>query len=60
MLKALQAKLSMSFKILVVKKKTDNCISHGIVFEKLLRLKILMKRGHLTVMDATYNTNRLH
>ena len=60
MLKTLPAELRISFKTLTVKRKTDNLISHGIEFGKLSRLKILMRRGHLTIIDATHNTNRLH
>ncbi len=60
MLEALLAELRLSFETLTVKRKTDNLISHGIVFGKLSRLKILMRRGHLTIMDATHNTNCLH
>ena len=58
MLKALPAELGISFEILTVEKKTDDLISHGIVFGKLSRLKILMKCGDFTIMDATHNTNR--
>lgn len=44
----------------VSKRKTDNLISYGIIFGKLLRLKILIKRGNLTIINAIHNTNWLH
>ena len=59
MLEVLSAELGISFKILMVKKKTDNFTLHGIVFEKLSRLKILIKCRHLTIIDAIHITNRL-
>lgn len=60
MLKKLSAKLGISFKTLMVKRKTNNFISHDIVFEKLSGLKILMRREHLTIIDTTQNTNWLY
>ena len=45
---------------MMVKRKTDSLISHGIVFGKLSRLQILIRRGNLIVMEATHNANRLH
>lgn len=36
----------------VSKRKTDNLISYGIIFGKLSRLKILIKRGNLTIINA--------
>lgn len=57
MLEALPAELGISFEPLMVKRKTDKLILHTIIFGKLSRLKILMRRRHLTIMDATYNTN---
>lgn len=32
---------------------------YTIVFAKMFKLKILLKCGHLTLMDSTYNTNHL-
>ncbi|MCJ1345134.1 hypothetical protein MMC31_003339 [Peltigera leucophlebia] len=60
MLRALPEESAVKYEIMTVKRKTDGLISHGIVFGKLSRLQILMRRGHLTLMDATHNTNRLH
>lgn len=33
--------------------------SHGLVFAAPHRLQVLLRRGHLTLMDATHDTNRL-
>lgn len=33
--------------------------SHAVVFAKRSRLRTLMRRGHLTLMDSTHNTNSL-
>ncbi len=60
MLKAIPAESAVTYKILMVKKKMDSFISYAIIFGKLFRLQNLMRRGHLTLMDATHNTNRLH
>ncbi len=60
MLKTLPAKLGINFETLIVKRKTDNFISQNIVFGKILGLKILMRHRHLTIIDATHNTNQLH
>lgn len=37
----------------------DRGKSHAIAFAKRSRLLVLMKRGHLTLMDSTHNTNQL-
>ncbi len=50
MLEDLPVELGLSFETL----------TYGIVFGKLSRLKILMRRAHLTIMDATHKTNRLY
>ncbi len=60
MLQALPAEAAVTYEIITVQRKTDGRISHGIIFGKLSRLQTLMRRGHLTLMDAMYNTNRLH
>lgn len=60
MLRALPVESAVRYKIMTVRRKTDSLILHGIVFGKLSLLQILMRRGHLTLMDATHNTNRLH
>ena len=60
MLQALPAEAAVTYEIIMVQRKTDSRISHGIIFGKLSRLQTLMRRGHLTLMDATHNTNRLH
>ena len=60
MLTALPTESAVQYEIMTVKRKTDSLISHGIVFGKLSRLQILVRRGHLTFMDVTHNTNRLH
>lgn len=60
MLQVLPAEAAVTYEIITVQRKTDGCISHGIIFGKLSRLQTLMRRGHLTLMDATHNTNRLH
>ena len=60
MLKTLSTELGINFEILIVKKKTDNFISYSIVFEKLLKLKILIRYGYLIIIDIIYNTNHLH
>lgn len=60
MLQALPAEAAVTYEIITVQRKTDGRISHGIIFGKLSRLQTLMRRGHLTLMDATHNTNRLH
>ena len=60
MLKILPAELGIRFKILTIKRKTDNFISHGIVFGKFSRIKILMRCGHLTIIDTTHNSNWLY
>ncbi len=59
-LQALPAEVAVMYEIITVQRKTDGRISHGIIFGKLSRLQTLMRRGHLTLMDATHNTNRLH
>ena len=37
----------------------DRETSHAVAFAKRSRLRILMRRGHLTLMDSTHNTNHL-
>ncbi len=34
-------------------------MSHGLVFAEPQRLEILRRRGHLSLMDFTYQTNKL-
>lgn len=43
-LKALPAKSAIIYKIITIQRKTDSRISHGIIFEKLSRLQILIRR----------------
>lgn len=39
--------------------RRDNNTSHGLVFAHVDRIRILTRRGHLTLMDSTFSTNRL-
>lgn len=57
MLEVLQSGLGPSLEKLTVKKKTDNAISYGIVFGKLSRFTILMKREYLSIRNAIHNTH---
>lgn len=52
--------MGLSFKTLMVKRKTNNFILYDIKLEKLLRFKIPMKHGHLTIINVTYNINHLY
>ena len=60
MLKALLVELDISFKILIVKKEKVDLILYNVVFEKLLRLKILIRRRHLIIIKVTHNINYLY
>ena len=44
---------------LKVARAVDGEFSHAIAFTKRSRLRTLMKRGHLTLMDSTHHTNHL-
>ena len=44
---------------LKISRAVDGEKSYAIAFAKRSRLKILIKRGHLTLMDSTHNTNHL-
>ena len=37
----------------------DKELSHAVAFARRLQLQILMKRGHLTLMDSIHHTNHL-
>lgn len=39
--------------------RLDGGISHAVAFAKQSRLRTLMRRGHLTLMDSTHHTNAL-
>ena len=43
---------------LEISRAVDGEKSYARAFAKRSRLKILIKRGHLTLMDSTHNTNQ--
>lgn len=54
------SQIEISFATSMVKRKINNLISYSIIFRKRSRLKILLRHGYLTIIDATHNTNRLY
>lgn len=50
----------MGFETLIVKRKTNNLISHIIIFRKFLKLKILIKYRYFIIINIIYNTNYLY
>lgn len=60
MLKTLLVKLNMSFETLIVKKMIDSLILYSILFEKLSKFEIFIRRKHFTILNATHNIKYLY